>query len=469
MWGPNFVSSAAGVTNLPVVLPANTLLQGPLQPVSDQPWLTVWGTTNGIVTYSCTANLSPARTAHISVLGQAVTVVQRRTDFYTGLPMLVEGPGVGTDSVTLAVSPETGTWTATANAGWLHLATGYQAGTGSTNIIFSFDANPGVSRTGTLTLGGAPFTVTQAPFPYAPTTSPLMLLSNQNLSVTFTITLDNAGNVYYYDIEQNVLNKLNPATGGVTPLLTTNSGQIMGLALDPAGNFYLADSTHNTIKKWVAATGNVITLVSNNIASPVGVAVDNAGNIYFCDSSSLQKWSVIDGSQTFLYGGGGNLAGMARDAAGNFYLSVGAGKLVEKWTAANSSLSTVVSVPNTPGGIAVDGGGNVYITEANNNLIQKWSPAGNTLVTIVTNVTQPSCTVADAAENLYLGSLNGAQLINLKPRAFLDNTPQLVGDLWARRPRIRCRWFCTTAEILRRAVRSHHRPAWLAEPHRRHQ
>ena len=42
------------------------------------------------------------------------------------------------------------------------LAAANQSGTGSTNVVFSYDANPGATRTGTLTIAGQTLTVTQA-------------------------------------------------------------------------------------------------------------------------------------------------------------------------------------------------------------------------------------------------------------------------------------------------------------------
>ena len=79
-----------------------------------------------------------------------------------GTSALLEGPGAGSDSVVLGMPAATNTWTATVNAAWLHLDVANQSGTGSTNVVFSFDANPGATRTGTLTIAGQTLTVTQA-------------------------------------------------------------------------------------------------------------------------------------------------------------------------------------------------------------------------------------------------------------------------------------------------------------------
>src|SRR6267142_6893841 len=76
-----------------------------------------------------------------------------------GTTNLVEGPSAGSDSVVLAVN---NAWTATPNAPWLHLSVANQSGTGSTNVVFNFDANLGTTRVGTLTIAGQTLTVTQA-------------------------------------------------------------------------------------------------------------------------------------------------------------------------------------------------------------------------------------------------------------------------------------------------------------------
>jgi hypothetical protein len=68
----------------------------------------------------------------------------------------LQDPTAGADSVVLAVTPATQAWTATANDSWLHLSAANQSGTGSTNIVFTYDANPGATRVGTLTVAARP-------------------------------------------------------------------------------------------------------------------------------------------------------------------------------------------------------------------------------------------------------------------------------------------------------------------------
>src|SRR6267142_4285663 len=79
-----------------------------------------------------------------------------------GTTSLLEGPAAGSDSVTLAVSPEWVVWTALPLDSWLHLTFANQNGIGSTNIVFTFDANDGPTRTGSIIIAGQTVTVTQA-------------------------------------------------------------------------------------------------------------------------------------------------------------------------------------------------------------------------------------------------------------------------------------------------------------------
>ena len=69
--------ATAGSDALPAVLPAGENLSGIFAPSSDQPWLTITGVTNGVVSFSFTANTTTApRTANITLLGQTIPVTQ---------------------------------------------------------------------------------------------------------------------------------------------------------------------------------------------------------------------------------------------------------------------------------------------------------------------------------------------------------------------------------------------------------
>jgi hypothetical protein len=193
---PKVEPLAAGGDVLPVVLPPTQNLTGPLAPLSDTLWLTITGITNGVASFAFTATANN-RTAELTVLGQIIYITQGGPAYSLGTTNLLEGPAMGTDSVVLAVSPPTGTWTASTNATWLHLSAASQSGTGSTNLVFSFDANAGSTRTGTLTISGQTLNVTQAGATYVAANPFTTLVSG--LNDPYGVAVDGAGNVYIAD------------------------------------------------------------------------------------------------------------------------------------------------------------------------------------------------------------------------------------------------------------------------------
>ncbi len=117
----------------------------------------------------------------------------------------------------LAVSPATQAWTATANDAWLHLDAANQSGAGSANVVFSFDANPGPTRTGTLSVGGLTLVVTQAGASYV-AANPLTKLVSSGLNRPCGVAVDGAGNVYIADTGNNKLEKWTAASQTFTTL-----------------------------------------------------------------------------------------------------------------------------------------------------------------------------------------------------------------------------------------------------------
>jgi hypothetical protein len=69
--------AAAGTGHLLPVLPTAQPLTGVFAPTSDQSWLKITGVANGVVSFSFTQNTTgKARTAHIFILGDEVTITQ---------------------------------------------------------------------------------------------------------------------------------------------------------------------------------------------------------------------------------------------------------------------------------------------------------------------------------------------------------------------------------------------------------
>jgi NHL repeat len=191
------------------------------------------------------------------------------------------------------------------------------------------------------------------------------------------VAVDSAGNVYVADGGNNTIRKITPAA--VVTTLAGSPGQEgsddgvgsaalfnypAGVAVDNAGNVYVADSDNNTIRK-ITPDGAVTTFAGSAGVSgsndgtgsgalfsyPSGVAVDGAGNIYVADTlnETIRKITP-DGVVTTLAG-----------SAGRWGYANGTGSAARFWL---------------PYGAAVDGAGNVYVAESNNDTIRKITPDG---------------------------------------------------------------------------------------------
>jgi DNA-binding beta-propeller fold protein YncE len=385
--------------------------------------LTYTGTMSGSATLGSTPGGPFTYTLDTSVAGQVNLVVVSTNDSLSTAALL-EGPTAGGDSVVLtAIGP----WGAKANAAWLHVSVANQSGTGSANVNFSYDANPGATRTGTLAIAGQTLTVTQAGSTYV--AAPVTALASSGLSQPFGVAVDGAGNVYFSDSVNNAIKKWTATNNTVTTLVSSGLYYPHGVAVDGAGNVYIADTYNNAIKKWTAANNTVTTLVSSGLYYPYGVAVDAAGNIYIADTenSAIKIWTAADQTVTTLFSVGKHYAyGVAVDGAGNVYTPYGT--MIVKWTAANQAVTTLVSSGlYYPYGVAVDGAGNVYIADTYNNAIKKWTAANNTVTTLVSSGLGYSWGVAvDGAGNVYFSD-NGNNTIDELPHAFVDPTARLEG------------------------------------------
>ena len=135
--------------------------------VSNAPsWITVTstpsGTGNGVVVFNAAANAGAARSGTISIGGQTLTVTQQAAPCAFSISPSAQSFTAAAGSGAVAVTTGTGCgWTAASNnVNWLTI-TGAAAGTGNGSVGFAVAANAGPPRTGTLTVAGETFTVTQ--------------------------------------------------------------------------------------------------------------------------------------------------------------------------------------------------------------------------------------------------------------------------------------------------------------------
>ena len=112
--------------------------------------------------YSVAANPNGTlRTGTLTVAGQTFTVNQEAAPCSYSLDHASQSFGAGSGAGTILITATPGcAWTAVSNAPWITGVT--PGGTGNGAVNFSVSANPnGTQRTGTLTVAGHTFTVTQ--------------------------------------------------------------------------------------------------------------------------------------------------------------------------------------------------------------------------------------------------------------------------------------------------------------------
>jgi pseudomonalisin len=123
------------------------------------------GTASGQLTYSLTANTGAARTGTLTIGGMTFQVLQNAasTNFSLSPASASAGSSGGTSIVGLTAPASNSTWTAKSNVSWITIAAASASGSGSANVSYTVAPNTATAaRTGTLTIAGLTFTVTQA-------------------------------------------------------------------------------------------------------------------------------------------------------------------------------------------------------------------------------------------------------------------------------------------------------------------
>jgi len=426
---PKLEPFTAGADSLPAVFPINAVLKPPFFPSSDQPWVTITGVTNGVTSFSFSANTTGApRTANIDLLGQLIAVNQGSVSLATS--NLLEGPTAGADSVTLGFTPPFVPFTASADAGWLHVASGNLPAVNVTNFVFSFDANSGPTRTNTVTLGGMPLAVTQAGVTYVAAPAPLTALVTNGLSAPAGVAVDSTGYVYISNPGDQAMDEWVMTNNSLEPIVYGGLGEPTGVALNNAGGIMVySDTTSNIVYAWAQGVGNALyPFVTSGLNGPYGVALDSSQNIYIADvgNNAIEVFNYYTLNFVTLVSGLNGPKGVAVDAFGDVYFADTGNNAIKEWSVANSNVITIVSSGlNHPAGLAVDASGNIFIADTGDSVIKKWNAATRTLTTLVaTGVNHPTGIALDSADDLYIAD-TGNNMVEELPRAFVDPTARL--------------------------------------------
>src|SRR5207249_6036458 len=130
------------------------------------------GTTNVSYTLAANRNLGH-RTGVLTIVDQLYTITQWGTNCTYVISPAVRTHGQGSETGLVSVAANTiCAWSVVNTNSWITI-TANASGIGSTNIGYTVAANPGLGpRTGLLTIGEQPFTISQAGAPCTYALSP---------------------------------------------------------------------------------------------------------------------------------------------------------------------------------------------------------------------------------------------------------------------------------------------------------
>jgi len=242
--------------------------------------------------------------------------------------------------------------------------------------------------------------------------------------------VDDDGNLYVADEQNDRIQKFLPGSTSVTPGSTIAGGNGQGSAanqlnsphstfLDAAGNIYIADIYNNRVQKFppgstsatngaTAAGGNGNGDAANQLNAPASAFVDGAGNLYVADqvNNRIQKFPPgSTGSTPGITVAGGNGTGSAGnqfnipysvcvDGGGNIYVADEVNERIQKFPPGSdsSTMGTTVAGGNgqgsdathlkSPIAVYVDGSGDIFVADLGNNRIQEFLPGSTAGITV---------------------------------------------------------------------------------------
>jgi trimeric autotransporter adhesin len=254
-----------------------------------------------------------------------------------------------------------------------------------------------------------------------------------HFNVPWSSVVDASGNIIVSDRGNNLLRKIDGATGIVTtiagklidqgasgdngPAIQALIGNPEGITSDAAGNLYIADSQNHIIRK-ISTTGVITTIagmagqagytgdggpaISAKLSEPAGIAVDASGNIYFSDNSAVirriatsGKIATIAGTGVEGYSGDGGKAteaqllspkGIVIAKDGSIVFADSGNNRIRRIAPEQDKIETIAGTGESgyagdgglaidakmfnPQGLAVDSNGNIYIAESGTGVIR---------------------------------------------------------------------------------------------------
>lgn len=237
---------------------------------------------------------------------------------------------------------------------------------------------------------------------------------------------------------------------GTAGTSTTQFNSPIDVELDQLGNMYVSDNQNNRVMKFAPGSTTGIVLPPKNATATGGIQVDKAGNIYLNSGSGnvVTKWSP--GATTGIVVAGGNGAGSNAnqlnspsnfyvDANDNIYVADRLNYRIQKWSPGATSGVTVAGTGvkgnglnqlDTISNVFVNELGEIFVAESIKGIVKKF-PANSTQGTngvIVANVNGIIRQIKlDAAGNIYASGFdNNTDFIKKFPYNSTATTPGVI-------------------------------------------
>ena len=310
--------------------------------------------------------------------------------------------------------------------------------------------------------------------------------TSASLAVPRGVAVDGAGNVYVADLNNHRIRRVDGASGVITTAAGTGAAGFSGdggpatsaslrfpfnVAVDEAGNVYVADTENQRVRRVDAGSGEMTTVAgsggfgfggdggpatSASFRYPWGVAVDRAGTVYVADGKNHRirrvdggsgEITTVAGSGAYGFSGDGGAAtsarmaaayGVAVDGAGNVYIADWGSHRIRRADGGSAEISTVAGTGEygfdgdevsatsanlaAPHGVAVDGAGNVFIADTQNHRIRRVDAGSGEITTVAgtgaegasgdggpatsASLRFPFSVAVDGAGNLYVADTN---------------------------------------------------------------
>jgi sugar lactone lactonase YvrE len=220
-----------------------------------------------------------------------------------------------------------------------------------------------------------------------------------------------AGDLYVTDFGSGSILKFTPAGAQSTFAIGLNSPK--GLAFDRSGNLFVTDTFVGIIYKFTP--DGTQSVFASGLSFPIGLAFDGTGNLFVSESmgdiGTISKFTPAGTKSTFA--SGGNFPWLAFDSVGNLFAATGGptdadGGII--WFTPDRRVHTFSFTGGA--GMAFDAARNFFVTDFGG--ILKYTPAGDQSI-FTSKVDLPNGLAFDGTGNLFVADDGSGTILKFRP------------------------------------------------------